>query len=79
MTVAAKSLSPQCQRVLDYMGTWGDITSIQAWRTLGISRLGARIWELGHEHGYEIKSQMASVVDRRGEIRYVKRYRLAGK
>ena len=80
MTVAAKPLSPQCADVLNDLQLYDSgITSFQAWRILGISRLGARIWELRHEHGYEIKSKMVSVMSRNGGHRWVKRYWLAEK
>ena len=76
MTVAAKRLSPQCERVLHEM-RYCDITSLHAWRYLGVSRLGARIWDLRHKYGYEIESEIVPVVDRFGKTRHVTRYWLA--
>ena len=79
MTVTTKRLSPQCEEVLqDLLFFDCGITSLEAWRDMGISRLGARIWELRYEHGYEIESKMVPVTDRNGKRCWVKRYRLVG-
>ena len=84
MTVAAKSLSPQCQQVLDFMNHYSDITCLDALRLRPrITRLGARSWELRHEHGYEIESKMVTTlplaVARHTEPTcWVKRYWLVG-
>ena len=76
MTVARKSLSHQCGHVLDYLEYHfpGGITSKDAWNALGISRLSARIGELRHEHGYEIKGRMIRATNREGKICHVKLY-----
>ena len=75
MTVAAKPLSPQCQRVLDYMCDHDGITSLDAWRFRPrVIRLGARIWELRHEHGYEIESNMINVWNSEQKKCRVKQY-----
>lgn len=45
----------QWEKVLHYMEYYGGITSMDAFRFLGITRLSARIWEL-RRMGYEIES-----------------------
>jgi len=67
----------QCGMVLEYMRDNGGITGLDATNDLGIQRLGARIWELKHELGYQIKSELVIVKNRRGEPCRVKRYSLS--
>ena len=74
MTVTEKRLSPQCREVVDYLREYGDITSRQAWGALHIARLGARIWDLRHKHGYHIDGKMIAVDNGLGGVSRVKQY-----
>ena len=57
-------------RILDYMRTHNGITSQDAFRELGITRLSARIKDL-RELGYNISTIMVDGTNRYGEpIRY---------
>lgn len=56
----------QEQRVLEYLKTHSGITSLDAFREFGITRLSARIWNLRRE-GHEIVTQRIQVVNRYGE------------
>lgn len=42
--------------VLAHLQKWGSITPQEALSRYGIMRLGARIWDLRHKHGYDIQS-----------------------
>lgn len=63
----------QRQRVLDYMKDFGSITSHEANKDLGVSRLASRITEL-KKMGYTIVSKFEPVTNRYGEVCHVKRY-----
>jgi len=39
----------QCDRVLDYMKQFGSISSMEAFRDLGITRLAAVIYDIEHK------------------------------
>lgn len=65
----------QRHRVLDYMRDFGSITSYEADRELGVSRLASRITEL-KKMGYNIVSKFEPVKNRYGEVCHVKRYRI---
>lgn len=54
----------QKQMVLDYMNEHGSITSMDAYRDLGITRLSAVVFDL-RELGYKVKT-----TDERGRNRY---------
>lgn len=57
-------------RIIEYMKTHGGITSQDAFRDLGITRLSARIKEL-RERGYIITTLMIDGENRYGEsVRY---------
>jgi len=56
----------QEQRVLEYLKTHPGITSLDAFREFGITRLSARIWNLRRE-GHEIVTQRVTVRNRYGE------------
>lgn len=66
----------QEQRVLNYMQEFGGITSLEAFRDLGITRLSAKIFNL-KKQGYVINSEMQQGENRYGEITHFKRYMLA--
>lgn len=57
----------QADRVLDYMQKFGSITTLDAFKDLGVTRLSARIWEIRHDRGYTIKSESESTKNRFGE------------
>lgn len=66
----------QKDRVLDYMEQNGGITTQQAFRDLGITRLSARIADL-KAAGIRVVGEMIEVEDRYGEKTRVKRYEVA--
>lgn len=62
----------QRDRVLQYIKEFGYITSWDAYKELGISQLGARIFEL-KERGYLFKKEKVKNFNRWGEpVRYDK-------
>lgn len=56
----------QRERVIRYIKDFGSITSFQAYTDLGITQLGARIFELKQE-GYNFKTQSKKSKNRYGE------------
>lgn len=68
----------QCERVLQYMHDFRDITTFQAITDIGCLRLASRISEL-RKKGYNIIDERIAVKNRYGEKCYIKRYRLAEK
>lgn len=72
MNDAPRSLSPQAQLLLDYMGQGRSLTNLIALTVLGVGSVSTRIAEL-RALGYDIKSEPCE--DHRGK-RYVK-YSLA--
>ena len=67
----------QCERVLDYMNTFGSITQIEAYNDLGVARLASRINDL-KKKGYVIVGEQEAVKNRFNETCYIKRYSLKG-
>ena len=65
----------QAQRVLDYMAEFGSITPLDAFRDLGVMRLGARIFDLKRE-GFKIVGKSETIKNRYGEHCTIKRYSL---
>ena len=61
------------QRVYDFMKEHKGITTLQANKELGETRLSARIWELKHK-GIQIDDEWLPVNNRFGERRRVKKY-----
>ena len=53
----------QKERVLKYIEKYGSISSFEAYRDLGITQLGARIWELKKD-GYDIKTRWKALYNR---------------
>ena len=68
----------QCQRILDYMHQFGSISTLEAFKDLGVARLASRIHDLKCM-GYNIESETKSAANRFGEKTYFKVYRLAEK
>ena len=66
----------QDERVLEYMQKFGSITTLEAFRDLGITRLSAKIYDL-KKQGHVIVDEMIKVKNRFGEEGYVKKYMLA--
>lgn len=64
------------ERVLKYMQMYGSITSLDAFKDLGNTRLSASIWELIHRDGYEIKSITEKSKNRWEEETHYSRYYL---
>ena len=69
----------QCRKVLDYMRTYKTITTYEAFKYCGVSRLSARVWDLRHKYGYDISSTPMKVIDRDGAYTSVSAYYLEGK
>ena len=66
----------QCQRILDYMEEFGSISTLEAFRDLGVARLASRIHDL-KGMGYTFTSEIKTSKNRYGENTYFKVYRLA--
>lgn len=67
----------QRQKILEYIRKYGSITSLEATIDLGITQLGARIFELKRE-GYEFKTEAVKGKNRYGEPTYYLKYYLVG-
>ena len=65
----------QIERVLMHLRKYKAITTKQAYDLYGITRLGARIYDL-KELGYDIVTETVIVKNRYGEKARVARYRL---
>lgn len=65
------------QRVFDYINEHGSITTQQANKELGETRLSARIFELKHK-GVNIQDEWIHVKNRFNEARRVKKYFFGG-
>lgn len=68
----------QCQRILDYMNQFGSISTLEAFKDLGVARLASRIHDL-KRMGYNITSEIKSSKNRFGEHTCFKVYRLEEK
>ena len=56
------------QRVLNHLLEHGKITSNEAWKLYGESRLSAVIHTLRHKKGYNIETYIIHPVDRYGSV-----------
>lgn len=65
----------QGQKILDYMKQFGSITPVEAFRDLGVMRLGARIYDL-EQQGVKIIHERETSKNRMGENTTYSRYRL---
>lgn len=63
------------ERVLKYMRDYGSITSLEAFKDLGVTRLSAVIYRLKAD-GHEISSKPESTRNRYGDKVTFSRYRL---
>ena len=66
----------QEERVLEYMQKFGSITTLEAFRDLGVTRLSAKIYTL-KKKGYEIIGETIEVTNRFNKKGHVKKYMLA--
>lgn len=66
------------ERVLQYMQDFGSISSLEAFRDLGCTRLSAAVFQL-KQAGYNIQTQREKAKNRYGETVYFCRYSLGGK
>lgn len=64
----------QCSKVLNYMKTYKTITTLEAFKYCGVSRLSARIWDLRNKYGYDIGTQPRKVRDQDGVMTTVNAY-----
>ena len=65
----------QEQRVLEYMRAHKGITTLEAYRDLGVTRLSARIYDL-RDSGHTIATERIFVLNRFGEQVCVTRYKV---
>ena len=65
----------QCERVLDYIRTFGSITTREAFIDLGVARLGSRIHDL-RTAGYKINGETIAVKNRYGDKVHCMKYTL---
>ena len=66
----------QCQKIIDYMETYGSITPLDALREFGCMRLAARIADLKRQ-GINIEQIMETSLNRAGEKVHYARYKIA--
>lgn len=66
----------QGAKILKYMRDYGSITPVEAFRDLGVMRLGARIYDL-EQAGVRIVHERENSTNRMGEKVSYSRYRLA--
>lgn len=64
----------QCEKIVFYIQMFGSISSMEAFRDLGITRLSARIYELRNA-GYQFDEEFETSKNRFGESVSYKRYR----
>lgn len=65
------------ERVLEYIKEFGSITSLDAFKDLGNTRLSASIWLLRHEDGINIVSKNETTKNRYGDKVTYARYYIA--
>ena len=66
----------QCERIIDYIQSFGSITTLQAFQDIGCTRLASRINDL-KKMGYRFDTDTEKSKNRYGETVHYKRYRLA--
>lgn len=69
----------QCERVKRHLEQFGSITTWEAFKEYGITRLSARIWDLKHKDGLVITEERKGAKNRFGEATSYNVYRLEGK
>lgn len=70
-------MGKQQERVLNYMNEFGSISSLEAFKDLGVTRLSAVIFNLKRK-GHVIASNTEKSQNRYGEPVHFSRYRLVG-
>lgn len=65
----------QCEKIVGYMKTYGEITARDAMIDIGCMRLASRIHDL-KRMGYGISSEMVKVKNRDGSETYISVYHL---
>lgn len=68
----------QCERVKRHLEKYGTITTLEAFRDYGITRLSARIWDLKHKDGLVITEERKTARNRFNEATHYNVYRLGG-
>lgn len=63
----------QCERILEYIKTFGSISPLEAFRDLGITKLATRISEM-RKTGMEFEQEYMKSKNRFGETVYFMRY-----
>lgn len=71
-------MGKQQERVLQYMQDYGSISSLEAFKDLGVTRLSAVIFNLKRK-GVQIKKIKESCKNRYGEPVYFARYSVVGR
>lgn len=66
----------QCDMVISYIKDYGSITTYEAFKELGITRLASRICDLKRQ-GYDFDTQTVTKKNRYGEPVSFKKYSLA--
>ena len=66
----------QKQLVLQHLKDYGSITSLDAIRLFGATRLSAIIYRLRHKEGYTIVTEIETVPTRLGTHSNIARYKL---
>lgn len=64
----------QCEKIIKYIEKHGSITTWDAFRDLGITRLSGRIHDLTYTHGYEFERTTETARNRDGETVNYTRY-----
>lgn len=67
----------QCEMVINYIKTFGSITTMDAFKDLGITRLASRIYEL-RDKGYLIEGEPFKCRNRFGKTVSFMKYSLKG-
>jgi hypothetical protein len=57
----------QNKAIMAHLAVWGSITSLDAIRMYDITRLSARIWDIRHIYGWNIKTTNATVETKWGK------------
>lgn len=65
----------QCEKIIEYMRTYGTITQLQAYVDIGCWRLASRISDLKRQ-GYPIRTERIKVKNRDGGFTPIARYSL---
>lgn len=66
----------QKERIMRHLRVYGSITPMEAMAEYGCYRLGARIWDLRHKDGCDIRTETVTGKNRFGEHTAYARYLL---